>query len=90
MNKPDRAREVNQEVSIVHILDGDAELADARRGVVGRNGFASDRHYMCDPALREDARRFGSLDPIPQITDISKTRRMNGNKSAIICANTHR
>ena len=51
MNKLDSGRQVNQEVVVVHVLYRNAELADSRRGVVGRDGFASDRHYMCNPAL---------------------------------------
>ena len=55
--------EVDEEVGIVDILNRNPQMPVPGRGVVGRYGLASDRHYMADLTVREDPRRLCSVDP---------------------------
>ena len=55
--------EVDEEVGIVDILNRDPQMPVPGRGVVGRYGLASDRHYMGNTALCEDPGRLRGVNP---------------------------
>lgn len=61
MDEPANVGQMNQEVRVVDVLDGDAQMPVPRRRVVGRYGLASDRHYMADATFCKDPRRFGGV-----------------------------
>lgn len=55
--------EVDEQVGVVHILDTDAEVADTRSRVVGRNGLGTNGHNVRYASVRERPGRDGSIDP---------------------------
>lgn len=63
MDEPARRRQVDEQVGVVDILDGNSEVPVAGRGVVRRYRLAPDRHYMGDPAFRQDSRGLGGVNP---------------------------
>lgn len=78
MDEPANVGQMNQEVCIVDVLDGDAQMPVPRRRVVGRYGLASDRHYMADATFCEDPRRFGGVNPRGKRRRVSVILRCQG------------
>ncbi len=55
-------RHVDEQIGIVDVLDADAEMADARSRVVGRDWLGTNGHDMRDTPICERPRRNGSVD----------------------------
>ena len=54
---------VDEEVGIVHVLDADAQVADARRRVVCRDRLRTNRDNVRNASVRECPGRNGSVNP---------------------------
>lgn len=63
VNKPTDRGEVDEQVGIIDVLDGNPQVPIPGRGVVRRDGLASDRHYMANPAFGENPRRLRGVNP---------------------------
>ena len=63
VNEPAGIGQVDQEVCVVDVFNGNTQMPVSGGGIIGRYGLASDRHDMADPAFCEDPRRFGGVNP---------------------------
>lgn len=63
VNEAARDGHVDEQVGIVDVLDADAQVADARGGVVGGDGLGAHGDYVRDTPVSERPGRDGSVDP---------------------------
>ena len=63
MDEPTSSRQVDEEVGIIHVLNANAEVADARGRVVRRDGLGANGDDMGNAPVRKRPRRNRGVDP---------------------------